>query len=274
MPYSIPSLFARALRAALIAIITTLAAAPSSRAAFTTILPPPHGEDSHERIFETLYGSDFSRHGVNYLNTSAAISAMRIDDSLPTPGVLGLVDGAPGQAADAVWHDGFVTAAARARFAGLSQSFGYYDGASGGSYVNLFNVTGSGYAVTGEASLIDMRGLTFRWVRGGGGTGPHSSLPSDNADGLDHLATYRVNGLADGPLVTTFLLFWEDRNRLVNQIQSDRDLNDLVIEIKAVGSLTNNVPEPAGLAMIALVLFGISQRRRFTASSLHLSPRR
>ena len=230
-----------------------LALAPAdAKAAYTQVRPPAYLEDSHESIFENLYGGDFAADGVNY--TNGVITAERVDDWLPDNGTMGLVDGVPGEAADQVWHDGFTTARARARFARLSQSFGFFEGESGGDYTNLFDVTGSRYAVTGSAMLTDMRGLIWRWGRDRGGTGTHSSLPSENPDGLDHLITYQIQGL-DRP-ETTWLLFWEDRNIGVgDQPNSDRDINDLVVEVTAI-------PEPSMAAAGAVVLALACARRR------------
>ncbi len=241
------------------AAIALLCLSAATRGSFSPIGGPGNHEDGQGLILGHVYGGVFSKLGVDYSNGN--VTAHRIDDALASNGVLGLIDGAPGVAADQVWHDGFTSALATARFAALSQSFGFFTGTSGGSYTNLFDVSGSGYAVSGSATLADMRGLTWRWGRTGGGTGPHSSLITSNADGLDHLVSYRIDGLTDG--YTTWMLFWEDRNILPGQPASDHDYNDLVIELKAsAGTPTVLAPEPAGVALAWTALACLRRRRR------------
>src|SRR5690606_5804547 len=129
-----------------------------------------------------------------------------------------------------------VVAGAQARFAAFEQlAVGYSLGADGGAFQSLFNVGGSGFNVSGSSSTVDLSGTDFRWKLLGE-NGSFSSKDSENVDGLDHLVTYRIDGLNDG--ATTWLLFWEDLNLdgadNVDGSPSDRDFNDLVVEIKTV----------------------------------------
>lgn len=244
----------------------TFGVAPQVRASYTSISnPDPFNEtpeDGHRHILEHIYGGSFVRDGVNYHQDGGTITLQRIDDSLSNNGVLGLVDGQPGQASDQVWHDGFTDALAKVRFARDQQSFGFWEGTTGGTYTNLFDVSGHDYAVTGGIALNDMRGKTWRWGRSRGRGGMHSSKPTENPDDLDHMVTFRVEGLADQGRYTVWLLFWEDLNHsdTPNTLTSDRDLNDLVVEIRAIGQ----VPEPAtGAVLLAgLGAAGCVARRR------------
>jgi hypothetical protein len=260
--------------ALIVALCAPLVLVEFADAAFTNIQPPSQfnqlPEDGHRTIFGNVYGGTFVRNGVNM--TNGTVTATRIDDSLSNNSVLGLVDGHAGQAADQVWHDGFTNALAKVRFAKDNQAFGFFQGPSGPTdsahYTKLFDVSGSGYNVTGTSLLQDMVGLTFRWGRSRGIGGFHSSLPADNHDDQDHMVTYQITGLPDQGPFTVWMLFWEDRNvgETSNPggatFNSDRDLNDLVVEIRATA-----IPEPAtavlGLAGLS-ALWGMPRRRRMS----------
>jgi hypothetical protein len=259
----------RALTAFALACVLGLSAAVPARAAYTDVKPPDPWnetpEDGHRTILSTIYGGTFQRFGPGNVNmTNGTVTAHRIEDSMSPNGVLGMVDGEPGSAADQVWHDGFTDAFAKVRFARDSQSLGYWEGTSGGTYTKLFDVQGQGYAVTGGIPLADMTGKTWRWGRSRGRGGIHSSVPAENPDGLDHMVTYQVTGLNTEPGYTTWLLFWEDLNysSTPNTLTTDRDVNDLVVELRAIAA--PGVPEPATGALLAgaAAVFVVSRRRR------------
>jgi len=226
------------------AIATGLVAGSTALAGFSTINPPAAGEIGHLDILNGLYGGSFTQDGVNFINGGAGgtVNAMRIDDFGVGADKLNLVNGAPGLADDQIWDDGVAAANARAVYAGDSQSFGYFLGESGGAYNELFSVSGSGFAVSGNA-VIDFSGATWRWGRGGNAFGPHSSLASENADGRDHMVTYKITGLPN--TIAVWLLFWEDRD--FDDPRSDFDYNDLVVEIRAIPT-----PMAAGLGFLGL----------------------
>jgi hypothetical protein len=235
-------------------------AASNADAAYTTVKPPDpiDNEPNQELILEHLYGGNFTKSGANYSNGS--VSALRIDDTLTTNGILGMIDGTPGPTTDQVWHDGFVNATAHARYARDQQSLGYWEGTAGGTYTNLFDIVGKGYDVEGEALLADMRGKTWRWGRSRGRGGLHSSLASENPDNLDHLVTYKLTGVPATLGQTVWLLFWEDLNYnpVPYSFTSDRDFNDFVVELRA----STSVPEPTALAGVALAGLAALRRRR------------
>ena len=78
------------------------------------------------------------------------INAIRVDDGLDPTGILDVVWGIPGSAADQVWGYGHVTATAEARYAAFTQESGIDRGQ--GVEV-LFDVTGSGLQVSGSAPV-------------------------------------------------------------------------------------------------------------------------
>ncbi|TVQ30633.1 MAG: DUF4114 domain-containing protein [Phycisphaeraceae bacterium] len=220
---------------------------------FTNVQDPIFpGELGHHDILDGIYGGSFTQVGNDFIGGGASgmVNAIRMVDS-GLGGVMNLVTGGLGTADDQIWSDGVAAARALARYADLPQSFGYFDGDSGGSFNTMFNVTGSGFNVTGSA-VMDFSGMTWRWGRDGGPT-IHSSRADENPSGADHMVTYRIEGLENG-LLATWLLFWEDLPLGV----SDRDFNDLVVEIGVIP-----LPSAAGLAGLGLIALGFGRRRRF-----------
>lgn len=227
-------------------------AAPSALASLTSVHTPHTGELGHVDILNHLYGGTggafdgSAGHGAPAY-TNGTVTATRIDDlSGGGPGsLLHLVFGSPGLPhTDQYWVDGIARATAEAKFAHFSQEFGY-DAGSG--YTNLFNVavTGpTGFDVSGSGSVQFAQGAPWTWARGGTGNTYYSG-DALNPDGLDHMVTYQVSGLTTTD--TVWLLFWEDLPGVLGQ-KSDRDFNDLVVEIRA-----QVVPLPG---MIVLTLAG------------------
>jgi hypothetical protein len=155
---------------------------------------------------------------------------------------------------DQVWVDGIADAAGEARFAGYNQQFGYKDGASGGSYSNLFNLSGSGFAVSGGFNDQSFSG-PWRWARDGGGD-QQSSRDDENDTGTDQAVTFKVEGLTGGKYdyaLAVWVVFFEDKDG--NDSGADFDYNDLVVEIIAV-------PLPAPLALAGLGLIGVAAGRK------------
>ncbi|GJM25212.1 MAG: hypothetical protein DHS20C16_16270 [Phycisphaerae bacterium] len=224
-----------------------LCATTVANAGISDVIPSPTAPIvTHESILETVYGGDFVASGDDY--NRAGVSATRFDDSLTPNGMISLLSTGKGDASDRVWNDAYISANAVWRRANFTQQFGFD---RGDGFELLFDVFGDGENVTGDAS-IDLTGETWRWVRRDqDGTRPWSSDPALNPDFLDHMVTYQVDGLdREG---VTFLIFIEDLYgpHTSEGGFSDRDFDDLVIEIHAT-------PEPAsavlllGGAMIAL----------------------
>jgi hypothetical protein len=239
----------------IVVTLVVLAVVSSSQAGFTNVGSPFFGELSHKQILSGIYGGTFTASGKNFSN--GTITATRVEDSPlgSSQGVVGPITGT-----DQVWHDGFVSASAAARYTLLPcDTFGYYPGESGGSYQKLFDVNGYGFNVKGSSDLIDARGQTWRWGQGSLLGGSHSSKQADNG-GNDFLVTYQISGLSDSAKETTWMLFWED---IFGGQCITGDFNDVVVEVKATASL-NPVPVPGALVLgaLGLGLVGWYQRRR------------
>ncbi len=230
---------------------TILAVAAPAFAGFTTVSPSPGGEFNHEQILEGYYGGDFSASGVDFTGGGAGgtISAIRWDDSLPPNNTLAIFGPTAGSAADQFWTDGKINVTAVARFAGNSQELGIDKGSG---FESLFAIGGSSLAVSGNATQ-DLTGKSWNWIRRdeGGGTSFNSD-ETKNADGLDHMVTYQITGLPTNE--TVWLLCFEDLSGPLDG-GSDRDFNDLVVEVRAI-------PEPATLGLLAVGGLQLLRRRR------------
>jgi len=250
----------RALKAAAVAVGLALGAS-SAHAGLTTVNSPIYpGEMSIKTILGDIYGQSFNAVGKNLVGST--ITAKRVDDFLkPSNGVLNTL-GSVGSAADQIWDGKVNKATAKARYAAFDQKFGYIDGASGGSYHNLFDVTGYGTAVTSDTVSIDIDG-PFRLARNGQ-NGVQSSRNVDNADRLDHMVTYKIEGLVDGWKYTTWMAFFEDKNSIKggpNAQFSDRDFNDLAVELKATAV---PLPSAALMGLVGLAMpAGVKLARRY-----------
>lgn len=233
----------------LIATVTLLIVSTDVLASQTVIEAPPGSELSHAEILEGIYGGTFVGSGADLgsglfqVFDNGTVFATRMSDG-GLGAELNLVTGGPGTGDDRIWTDGIAVTSARARYAAFPQQFGY---ALSGKHVKLFDVAGSGFSVSGEAKVRFGVGSQWAWSRandfGGEAVGDQFSVESMNVDGLDHMVTYQITGIPDVPdEITTWLILWEDLNGELgatsdpnNQgIPSDRDFNDLVVEVRAL----------------------------------------
>ncbi len=211
-------------------------------AGFTTLGTPPGAELNHEQIFECTYGGNFVASGLNFSN--GTITATRVDDN-GFASNLNLLTGSAGSGDDDFWTDGIATATAQARFAGFTQEFGYR--VSGFGYVKLFDVSNTGCnASGGPVSVTFGTGAVWEWARANDSdtslSNPHYSNEASNPDGLDHMVTYQLTGLPSVPITTkVWAVFFEDTNA-----GSDRDHNDLMVEIRAVECVLDSDCEQDG----------------------------
>jgi hypothetical protein len=216
-------------------------------AAMTSIYTPIYGEPwlalsrpGQMSILETLYGAD---------------NFVRVDDSL-----------------DQIWWEYDGTADAAAKYAGHKHGIGFTQGTSGGD-TQMFDTSGDGYNVTGgftfDFNPNDELRFNFKDINTGD---VWSSLQSENTldPSSDHMVTFAITG---GDSKGHFALAWED----LRLGASDRDYNDLVIEVAQVQPASYprpvelpepaEVPEPGSLVLLGLVLLGagggiVSRRHR------------
>ncbi len=235
-------------------MVTAFCVVANAQASMTELFPPSPGPlVTHEDILETVYGGDFQVSGPDLLSgAGGGVDAIRFDDSLAPNNVINMLTTQQGEASDRFWSDAEISAKAIWRRAIFTQQFGFD---RGNGFELLFDVNGDNENVTGSAS-VDLRGETWSWVRRDqDGTRPWSSDPGMNPDFLDHMVTYELTGLErEG---RTFLIFIEDLYGVHTSAGgiSDRDFDDLVIEVTAI-------PEPASAMLLAFGAMALLRRRR------------
>lgn len=231
----------------------------------TNVRPPRTGEASHTAILANTYGGVFAPDAVGSTTfTNGTITATRMEDNIGKSGIgnnTNLVTGTPNPlTTDQRWQDGIAITSAIARFAGYQQEFGFDDG---NGYVKLFDATthgSNGFNITGSASHHFSLGTPWNWVRFGTGN-LYYSENSRNPDQLDHLVTYRITGLHT--VDSVWMLFWEDLpGPFRGSGGSDRDFNDLAVEVR--GHVASVVPIPGAelLGALGMGLCSLFEKRR------------
>lgn len=204
----------------------------TASADLTEIQSPSPGEAGFAEILSQTYGGTFSPSEFGYSN--GVINAIRIGDE-----------------DDQVFPAGEYTASAKAVFAALGQSFGFVAGPEGGTYTNLFDVTGGRFNVTGDAvfTLTEPSRLARSGERGLQAT----SREDDNPNGEDHMVSFRIEGLPNSGHV--MLLGLEDVTGF------DFDFNDLVVELQSPADTATPMPATFGAGLVLLTGL-VSCRRR------------
>ena len=209
--------------AALAGAVLLSAAAPVAEAGFTAVKSSKRRtEVSHEQILERVYGGNFVADptGLHFSNESG-VTVTRLEDS----------GAASGGRTDEVWSGRVTSARAVAAFGRKSRTASYFGGTSGGQFSKMIDATGANFDVTaaaGPAAPAVVEG-DLAFGRGRKARRAFSSVAAGNRDGMDHMVSYEVkNAGAAGEGSATFLLCWEDKLAR----RSDRDYNDMVIEIR------------------------------------------
>jgi hypothetical protein len=193
-----------------------LSASPACGGYTAVAQPKRHGEVSHEQILEKVYGGDFvvDPTGLSFSNGSG-VTVTRLEDG-------------SGAATDAPWSGKTITARAVAAFSGKHRTAGYFAATSAGDSQQIFDASGRNFDVTGAGdSGTQIDGELLLATGRGRRVKVFCSDVASNSDGMDHLVTYQVKGT--GQPASVYLLCWE--GKLARQ--SDRDYNDLVVEVQA-----------------------------------------
>lgn len=209
--------------AAVAGAVLLSAAAPVAEAGFTAVRQSKRrSEVSHEQILERVYGGNFvaDATGLNFSNESG-VTVTRLVDSA-----------GPGGRSDEVWSGRVVAARAVAAFGRKNRTASYFGGTSGGKASKLFDAAGSNFDVTGSAPAATTLDGNLVVARGRKPGRTFSSVAAANRDGMDHLVSYEVKNAAAGEGSAMYLLCWEDKLAK----RSDRDYNDMVVEIRTTSS--------------------------------------
>lgn len=231
---------------------------------YTETSDPFAGEASHEQIMQQIYGgtanaqngNDLGSTDSEYVVSGSTYGELTISRVTDNSGGNSLdLHGYDGDMDDQFWSDGLTTVKAEAKYAAHSGTFGWRDDTSGGTFSDIFSVSGGVQPNPGQ-SWTGTLTSDFRWEYQVDNTGKNlSSEQGENDNGQDQMITYHVEqtNQGTGELLNggrpVFLLFWED------QVQGDWDYNDLVIELSVI-------PLPAPVAMGLLGLGGLVAFRR------------
>ncbi len=221
-----------------------------ANAGFTPIGPPSGFELTHAEVLQSFYGGVFTADigGISFDN--GTIFAERVND-FGFPGVI-VAETSDGLGINDEFWAGLSVIVVPRYVGGTDETgLGLIDG--DGAFIPV-----APSDAIGQEFAVDLSNGVNRWALANATTGDLlTSNPSDNADQLDHMVTYRIDS-KDSNFGTRWVIFWEDR--LDGQLGFDLDYNDAVFEIIAV-------PAPGTFAALALasVFPGLSlgaRRRR------------
>jgi len=236
----------RSLTASVAALMAGVAGADPG---FTTVNPPNGLEASHADVLSGVFGGVFAASGLDFSN--GVVTASRVPD-FDSPGILELLTGDDDGPEDQIWSEGGegdggeVTLMLKAEFAGDQSTFGWMDGAAGGTFNPLFDTQNN----AGASMVLTLSG-EFRWALDDTSFG--NLVTSSQADQtlfgapVDQMVAYHLTGT--GKAGNNWLLFFEDR------IGGDYDFNDAVISVSVV-------PAPASAGILGLAGLFAARRRR------------
>ena len=207
------------------AILLGAAGTPVSEAGFTAVKQPKRRSDpSHEQILERVYGGDFvsDSSGLNF-SSDSGVTVTRLDDT----------EAAGAASTDEIWNARILSARAVAAFGRGKRMAGYFATGTNGQLSKLFDAAGRKFDVSGACDSATSVDGELCFARGRKANRMFSSVAASNRDGTDHLVSYQVQTPGGDEGAATYLLCWEDRLGK----RSDRDYNDMVIELKTTPTL-------------------------------------
>lgn len=243
---------------ALAVVLAACTAAHADSLPYTQINAPAPGEQSILQIINASYGGGFSASGLDFINASTHYRFARIQDRL-ADGSRGadLIMGSSvlANTTDQVWRGSDVTAIARAKWAGNTQSLGYLTSTSSlATNTPMMPVVGGNFSGTGASTMLPVSGQ-FRLSDYSGGV-LFDSMDVMNIAGTgsragrrDHMVTYEIkfNNMGTG----RYLVMFEDLRN------GDYDFNDLGVELSVVP-----LPPAAWAGLASLAGLGVAGRIR------------
>ncbi|MFO1477616.1 MAG: DUF4114 domain-containing protein [Verrucomicrobiota bacterium] len=159
-------------------------------------------------------------------------------DTLYGPGNYARVD----DSLDQIWLNVGGSAEARAAFAGTATDLYYSSSSNPGIFV--LRVSPYGYINGAWTALPGSSGENFSWMIHSDNGAQFSSVQTSNA-GEDHMVAFQITGDTGVPgnRIGDYVICWED----LWFSGSDRDYNDVVIEVSGVA-----VPEPSTISLFVL----------------------
>jgi hypothetical protein len=179
-------------------------------------------------------------------------------------------------AADKVWVATAGSVGVTFLGAGYTNGFGVVDGASGGTYSQLF-VAPSGFSTVSPPSPsadFDLNGVgdpsqfEFRFAINTNNRYPglpgalYTSLNSDNIDGQDKMVTWKITG---GALKGSYIIGFEDLSLPIDG-WNDKDYEDMILFVS--GAAPKAVPEPGTMALLGTGVLGLVAWNRRRKASL------
>jgi hypothetical protein len=224
----------RTAAAALGAVLMAGATTPTAQAGFTKVQQAKRASGpSHEQILEHVYGGDFvaDSSGLGF-SSDTGVTVTRLDD-----------------AADGTWHGTMESARSVAAFGRNPRATGYFGGSAGGRFSKLIDTGGRKFDVSGVCDTATAVDGELSFGRGRKANRVYSSVAENNRDDADHLVSYEVHSAGADAGSSTYLLFWEDKLGR----RSDRDFNDLVVEIRTASTASDAAATAAAISEPLLI---------------------